>query len=485
MSAILGRCPSACERGRRVRLGSVSLLSTQGVTVGIVTCRRHLPTWITSGMLVPDGTPVRWKAPVASDSVAAIGMSRDLRAALVAGDALPGWRPAARSGRTRSRCKAAPCPPGRRPCPTATSSPCPCRSRPGTAARLQPRAGRARAEVGRAAGAAGHAVAAGRAVEHAAAAVADRAAVLAAAGRAGDRRARRDRRRGARRRRRRRPPPPGQSPHASVPPQPSPMLPQYRVPAAGLHVSGTHPGDAQMPVLQALPRRAPGTGQRPAAAVTDAAAVAATGDGRAARAADADAVRAGVAAAHGAAVERPARAAVADRAAVGAARLRAGRDRGDAGTHPRRRRRFRVLPPSPGAPRRALPPVAGGVPRWPALAPPAPLLGFCFVPAHAATSRHSRAGRKDPTERRSHPGGGVSAVRADGSPAAVATIFVLTRESLELRPLRARRGPASPSACRSRAGRSRRCSGRSRRRPPLAAPSPRTRRCRAPRRVAG
>ena len=73
VTAILGMCPSDCVRGRRVRLASVSRLSTQEVTVGTVTCRRHLPTCMTSGMLVPDGTPVRWNAPVASVSPAATG----------------------------------------------------------------------------------------------------------------------------------------------------------------------------------------------------------------------------------------------------------------------------------------------------------------------------------------------------------------------------------------------------------------------------
>ena len=40
-----------------MRLASVRGLSTQPVTLGMVTCRRHLPAWITSGMLVPVGTP--------------------------------------------------------------------------------------------------------------------------------------------------------------------------------------------------------------------------------------------------------------------------------------------------------------------------------------------------------------------------------------------------------------------------------------------
>jgi hypothetical protein len=46
--------------------------------------------------------------------------------------------------------------------------------------------------------------------------------------------------------------PAAQSPHASVPPQPSPMVPQYCV-VADLHVSGTHPAFTQTPAVQTSP----------------------------------------------------------------------------------------------------------------------------------------------------------------------------------------------------------------------------------------
>ena len=46
--------------------------------------------------------------------------------------------------------------------------------------------------------------------------------------------------------------PPGQLPQSSVPPQPSPIFPQYSVPVAGLQVSGTQPGEAQIPELHWL-----------------------------------------------------------------------------------------------------------------------------------------------------------------------------------------------------------------------------------------
>jgi hypothetical protein len=42
-------------------------------------------------------------------------------------------------------------------------------------------------------------------------------------------------------------PPFGQLPQSSVPPQPSPMLPQKRALLAPLQVRGTHPGETQTP----------------------------------------------------------------------------------------------------------------------------------------------------------------------------------------------------------------------------------------------
>src|SRR5262245_59688379 len=49
VSAILGMCPSLWLRGRRVTFLSLSALSAQLLTVGMVSSRRHLPTWMTSG----------------------------------------------------------------------------------------------------------------------------------------------------------------------------------------------------------------------------------------------------------------------------------------------------------------------------------------------------------------------------------------------------------------------------------------------------
>ncbi len=61
--------------------GSGSALAVQAVTVGMVTWRRHLPTWSTSGMLVPLGTPhgsvaawVSVKLPLASVSAPMTGL---------------------------------------------------------------------------------------------------------------------------------------------------------------------------------------------------------------------------------------------------------------------------------------------------------------------------------------------------------------------------------------------------------------------------
>src|SRR5262245_32147442 len=74
VTAILGMLPSLLFRGRRVRFASVIGLSTQDVTVGFITCRRHFPTWMTSGMLVPVGTFWSVNRPVTSLSAVAIGL---------------------------------------------------------------------------------------------------------------------------------------------------------------------------------------------------------------------------------------------------------------------------------------------------------------------------------------------------------------------------------------------------------------------------
>ncbi len=63
VSAMRGRLPSAMLLGSRVTCGSVSGLSTHSATVGMVIWRRHLPVWITSGMLSPTGTFSRTKLP--------------------------------------------------------------------------------------------------------------------------------------------------------------------------------------------------------------------------------------------------------------------------------------------------------------------------------------------------------------------------------------------------------------------------------------
>src|SRR5439155_26258679 len=76
----------------------------------------------------------------------------------------------------------------------------------------------------------------------------------------------------------------------------APVADVAAVPRAGRRVARERhaPGRRADPGVAAVAARASGTGQRAAAAVTDAAAVAAARDGRAARPADADAVGAGV-----------------------------------------------------------------------------------------------------------------------------------------------------------------------------------------------
>jgi hypothetical protein len=56
-----------------VRFGSTIALFAQLLTLGMVTWRRHLPTWITSGMFVPVGTFSSTKRPAVSESAVAIG----------------------------------------------------------------------------------------------------------------------------------------------------------------------------------------------------------------------------------------------------------------------------------------------------------------------------------------------------------------------------------------------------------------------------
>ena len=66
-------CPSAFVRGRRVRFASVSGVSAHAATVGIVTSRRHLPTWNTIGTFTPGEIPVSVNFPCVSDRAMAAG----------------------------------------------------------------------------------------------------------------------------------------------------------------------------------------------------------------------------------------------------------------------------------------------------------------------------------------------------------------------------------------------------------------------------
>src|SRR4051794_23758910 len=70
--AIFGMCPSLLLRGRCVSDASMGV-SAQAATDGTVTARRHLPIWITSGMLSPTGMCSSEKRPAASVSAAAMG----------------------------------------------------------------------------------------------------------------------------------------------------------------------------------------------------------------------------------------------------------------------------------------------------------------------------------------------------------------------------------------------------------------------------
>ena len=54
-SAIIGMSPSLFIFGSRKVVGSLNGLSWQAVTLFNVTCRRHLPVWMTSGTFVPWG----------------------------------------------------------------------------------------------------------------------------------------------------------------------------------------------------------------------------------------------------------------------------------------------------------------------------------------------------------------------------------------------------------------------------------------------
>ena len=61
-------CCSACLRGRRV-CSWVSAVFWQHAGAGTVICRRHLPSWITTGTCTPGphGTLVRRKVPLVAE----------------------------------------------------------------------------------------------------------------------------------------------------------------------------------------------------------------------------------------------------------------------------------------------------------------------------------------------------------------------------------------------------------------------------------
>src|SRR5258707_11245653 len=76
--ATCGMSPSDCFFGKRVVCSTplTTLVNTfvwQLLTFATVTCRRHLPTCMTSGMFDPLGAPLMEKCPFESVSATAIG----------------------------------------------------------------------------------------------------------------------------------------------------------------------------------------------------------------------------------------------------------------------------------------------------------------------------------------------------------------------------------------------------------------------------
>ncbi len=70
--AMLGRSPSLPFLGSvSVRSGTAVLV--HGSTLGRMSCRRHLPTWMTSGMPTPSGASWMTNPPVASVTAEATG----------------------------------------------------------------------------------------------------------------------------------------------------------------------------------------------------------------------------------------------------------------------------------------------------------------------------------------------------------------------------------------------------------------------------
>ena len=70
VTAICGMSPSLCLAGNRITFGLDMGLSVQAFTWGMVSCLRHLPSWMTSGMFWPTGTFFSTKRP--SEPVSAV-----------------------------------------------------------------------------------------------------------------------------------------------------------------------------------------------------------------------------------------------------------------------------------------------------------------------------------------------------------------------------------------------------------------------------
>src|ERR1700743_1074294 len=70
--AIFGMSPSARLPGSEVA-PAASGVEVQAGTLAIVVCVRHLPSWITSGMLLPTGAFLSVKLPLESVSVCTTG----------------------------------------------------------------------------------------------------------------------------------------------------------------------------------------------------------------------------------------------------------------------------------------------------------------------------------------------------------------------------------------------------------------------------
>ena len=234
------------------RVGSLKALSWHLVTVGRMILRRHLPIWMTSGMFVPDGAFMILNLPSAPDQRGRDRRAGDRRVAPVARRA-PGNRAERRVGHVEQHVverllagRVEHLPADRRP--GAGHSPS-CRA--GTAGWCTAR-GRStdRRDPSRHAMPLSHVPQSMRA----AAVVADDAAVLAALGLQLRRFVQFDATCRTRPPRRRRSCWGALQPwQSSVPPQPSPILPQYLPPPGIAQVSGMQFAGTQRPPLQILP----------------------------------------------------------------------------------------------------------------------------------------------------------------------------------------------------------------------------------------